>query len=847
MKTMWQFHGKMITCIVFLLVSLVLYSRSTSAQYTGETSICTYQETRQNVPINPKTNKPYTPEERNQEPFTGASISKEHIKQCLQAKQPLKNHHIVFENYRDSWKELTKETGNYDIPLLIDGGILYAQTIYNKYEYVGRIDLLEFRDPMSRDASKLTESERNTLETAKKDDLIALIRSPIEWKNVSIDSIVSVQGRIPIIFRNGANFSSTIFNNKADFYNVRFVNGANFASTIFNNSTIFKKTTFNKEAIFDNTTFNGRILFDNTIMNNKIDFIKATFNNEAAFIDTTFNGTAYFMHTTFNNNIFFISNIFKYIAAFNNTIFHTRASFISSVFKHDASFYNALFKGNTGFNNIRAEEKLTFDKATWEGRVDLRGISAKELRWASTEIPSEVKGVFDLREATIGRATFNEVRFQDVVDFSRVTFGAYKVGVPLPRSWNLRPSLSSTYIEKVGPLSAKSMPMQTLWTISRHPSPLTRFANNTFEKEADFLHITFKGSALLINNRFRSTLDLTGATFEAHNTETSPIQDTQPRLCLSYNHISRLVLGLEHLGNPPSVSPYDLLITKPLGSLLTNPLQTSRVRQVVGTADALQCELANTNTSNTKIAIANRRLEKLDDIYKTIGQSFREANNQAGFNEAWYLQKVVEQNQQHPVWCWLSRVFLDIPSRYTVDVWRTVWVSIIIMLFFFACYVGVLRRLVRSDDPDAHQLQVPAYPARQRAFRIRLFEPIHIYRKTAVGQEAIQKCVGIFPCQRNHRVMKMPGYQASLRAGRYRTNVQDPVQGTRRIIPWRDAAAISFRAFTKIGLGASYPNTRGLKVLTSIEWVLGVYMLIHFSLAVKNNLPFIAPFLGVVN
>jgi hypothetical protein len=95
--------------------------------------------------------------------------------------------------------------------------------------------------------------------------------------------------------------------------------------------------------------------------------------------------------------------------------------------------------------------------------------------------------------------------------------------------------------------------------------------------------------------------------------------------------------------------------------------------------------------------------------------------------------------------------------------------------------------------------------------------------------------------------MKTPGYHASSVLGRHRTNVQDTVQDTRRIIPWRDAAALSFRAFTKIGLGTSYPKTSRLKFLTNFEWLLGVYMLIHFILAVKNNLPFIAPFLGVVN
>jgi len=77
MKTVWQSHGKVITGILLLLISLSLHTSNTSAQSTPETSECAYQETRNPVPTNPKTNKPYTPEERNQEPFAGASISKD--------------------------------------------------------------------------------------------------------------------------------------------------------------------------------------------------------------------------------------------------------------------------------------------------------------------------------------------------------------------------------------------------------------------------------------------------------------------------------------------------------------------------------------------------------------------------------------------------------------------------------------------------------------------------------------------------------------------------------------------------------------------------------------------------
>jgi hypothetical protein len=199
-----------------------------------------------------------------------------------------------------------------------------------------------------------------------------------------------------------------------------------------------------------------------------------------------------------------------------------------------------------------------------------------------------------------------------------------------------------------------------------------------------------------------------------------------------------------------------------------------------------------------------RQVEKLEAIYKTIGQGFLEAKDQSGVNEAWYLQTVAKWEQDSSLWAgqrFLSWVLFDIPSRYTVDVWRTVWVSIGIMLVFYVFYVGALWRLGRSKEMDHRTIHVPEYATRQRAFRIRLFEPIH--RKG------------------NQRI--------------------------RRLIPWRDAATLSFRAFTKIGLGTSYPNTRILKVLTTLEWVLGVYMLIHFILAMKNNLPFILPFLGVVN
>jgi hypothetical protein len=474
---------------------------------------------------------------------------------------------------------------------------------------------------------------------------------------------------------------------------------------------------------------------------------------------------------------------------------------------------------------MRVEETLTFDETTWEGRVDLRDMSIKELHWDSKKNPSEVKAVLDLREATIGRATFKEVRFQDVVDFSRTNFGRFKVDL-------------MKFVENIRELTDIDFdPVTRLVTVTE-TSPYVLLNNNTFEKEADFLHVTFSGPTLLIDNRFRSTLDLTDAS-----------STPEASLCLSFNRISRFKLELEHLGSPRSASPYELLIDKPLRSLFTDPLSTSKVRQIVEPASKRRCEFIYKTKGNIqKDNNDNRHVEYLDAIYKTLGQAFKEAKDQGGVNEAWYLQKVVEQNQQRidsPISYWLSRVLLDIPSRYTVDVWRTVWVSIMIMLVFSVVYWLVLRRLVRSDDPDAHQLQVPAYPARQRAFRIRLFEPIRILQKATSQQETHDERAPRFPCQ-ILRASNVPGCSMRAKSNQEPKDAQD----VRDIIPWRDAPALSFRAFTKIGLGTAYPNTGKLTALTLLiwlEWGLGVYMLIHFILAVKNNLPFIAPFLGVVN
>jgi uncharacterized protein YjbI with pentapeptide repeats len=712
--------------IVFLFVSLFVYPYLTAAQSDTESSVCEHREKWENP-----------------ETFQGPSITKDKIKQCLRANMnipeenwmPIKNHHIVFEDYRDAWQELAKETGDYAIPLLIEGGILYA--------HAGKINLRDFRDPTITKASSLTKEQR-ALFGIDSHIPITFIHAEITWHGVLIDSAIT--GR------------ESVFN-KVSFFKTTFKNRVLFFDTTFKDA-MFSGTIFHERSSFSAAKFREKSSFHGIIFNDIISFIASNFNQISSFNKSEFRRRASFNNSKFNNKVHF-----------RNVLFKNEISFKGSTCT-EIDFTEAQFDGDVDLRDVTVTGTVKFDQTTWAGRGDLRQSNVQELRWDNPDDPSDVKGSFDFREAQLGSATFQEIRFQDPVDFSRATFGRYHVKD-----------------------EARS-----------HSSAHVVFANNTFENEVAFLHATFYGPALLRNNRFRSSLNFTGATFRTPHA----------RLCASYNQLHRFLIDTDHVGNPLGFSP-----SRQLASLFVAPLEASRIRQIRVTRRRdpsqsqepieLNCVLVD---SRDKVPLENTSQdeEPLADIYKTLATSFKEANDQAGVNQAWYLQTIAEREQDSAIWAWLSWFFLDIPSRYSVDVWRVVWLSVAIMLWFYILYliehlvvggVGRLWRWIRRKPRrEPREVHILGHPDRHRAFQLRIFEPIH---------------------------RRIEG------------------EAQRQYVPWRDAATLSVRSFLKIGLGTVYPHTRLLKCLTTVEWLIGAYMLIHFILAVKNNLPFILPFLGVVN
>ena len=120
------------------------------------------------------------------------------------------------------------------------------------------------------------------------------------------------------------------------------------------------------------------------------------------------------------------------------------------------------------------------------------------------------------------------------------------------------------------------------------------------------------------------------------------------------------------------------------------------------------------------------------------------------------------------------------------------------MLFFAIFYAYYFRRQIRINKRKQY-VKLKPRPDQKRAFRFRPFE-----RFSQSGER--QK---------------------------------------RPLHPLKDALFLSGRAFFKLGLGTAYPRTRMLVWIVHVEWILGMYMLIHFLLAVKNTLPIAVPFLAV--
>ena len=687
------------------------------------------------------------------EKLNGVRLKPVHIKRCLTDGEPLINHIVDFDQYATAWKEVSAQKKG----LRIQASVLWS-----------------FGEEGSINMAKL--AARRIAKPGE--DVRYVITAPIEWTDVTLGPSVSAK-RVtfeaeinfmhtkfvgPIVFDyanlgDHANFTHTNFGDDAHFRHatfgdfayfgfVTFSRSASFGSATFGDLAHFNGTSFGDGARFNTATFGSHAGFNNATFGSHADFEDATFGNEAQFHNAIFEDQTDFDRTKFGNNARFRRATFLHRADFNGANFygdsHFRhvafrdfADFGNTRFKGNADFHNTTFGGDSNFRSTHVKRGIFLKGTNWKGRADFRNAVIEALRWDSDNRPSSVEGIFDGREAELKSVVINNVFFSDLVDLSYAELGGTGKVV---------------------------------------------FENVIFEKAADFLRTRFWNDAIFVRNRFRGLWDLTSAIFQNRKTDNDELEK-KSRLCLSFNHISRLVMDGEHLYG------------EQLGRVFHNlspsfPLEESRIRAVkIERRKSFSC--ADLDRSQDKN-------EQLSKIYKTLELSFREGNNRRSENEAWYLGMVAARDTENAkMKSWVPWILMDVPSRYGIDPLRVGLLSVVLVLLFTILY-WLCFYIQISIKKQQLLVSLAPPPEPRHALRFRPFEQ----------------------------------FLASID------------KQTRSIHPLRDAMYLSGRAFFKLGFGTTYPCWHAVLWIAYIEWALGIFMLVHLLFAVKNTLPIALPFLS---
>ena len=666
------------------------------------------------------------------------------IRLCLKSNEPLTNHIIDFDLYVAAWMELKDPKP----ALLIQDSVLWS---FNE----GQVNLTTFTKKTKEANRKVTPA----------------VTGKIEWNDVTLGPSFSAEG---IEFPPKTSFNYSRFPNRADFSIATFGDHTSFDAATFGDRAYFGLARFGYNASFANATFGDHTSFGAARFGERASFVTARFGERASFVTARFGERASFARARFGDGASFVTARFGERASFGLARFGNHATFSKGNFDKNISFASTTFGGDISFRGATMKGKLKLFSTNWEGRADFRETEIQALCWDSTDSPSSVKGVFDAREAKFKKAVFKEIRFSDLVDFSDVEFGRFgKIS-----SDNDKSKMDSCKRE------ADEPPLKQ----SEQETEKFLFQNLIFEKEVDFLRAAFHNDAIFVWNRFHSVWDLTGVKLPKNEW---PEDTKNPHLCLSFNLINKLFLQREHLGYESSWTENFVPNLLPLTAL-----KKSRVRGVLGDAMYSCSNFLDKSRGENKSGKEN---EDLWEIYNTIGSSFREANDRLAENEAWYLSLVAEQESQYSdMKKWWLFILGDLPSRYGIDLYRVVLVSVVLMLVFAMIYWFYFLLLIHFYKWKL-KVKLKPFPDQKRAFRFRPFER---FFQTLEKQE-------------------------------------------RPLHPWKDALSLSGRAFFKLGLGTVYPPTRMLVWIASVEWILGMYMLIHFLLAVKNTLPIAVPFLAV--
>jgi len=206
--------------------------------------------------------------------------------------------------------------------------------------------------------------------------------------------------------------SSILFNKRISFWRTQFSEWADFSGAQFSGvTTHFSHSQFSGKADFFKAQFSEKASFWKTQFSEEAEFTKAQFNGEASFKESRFIGDTVFTKTQFSGD-----------TVFTKAQFNGEANFSGAQFSGETNFIGATFKKLAFFQNAILNDKLILDAVLFQEYADFRNTTIRRLNWNNTS-PTIITGRIDLREARITESHFENLIFENDVDFSDVEFG----------------------------------------------------------------------------------------------------------------------------------------------------------------------------------------------------------------------------------------------------------------------------------------------------------------------------------------------------------------------------------------------------------------------------------------
>jgi uncharacterized protein YjbI with pentapeptide repeats len=228
--------------------------------------------------------------------------------------------------------------------------------------------------------------------------------------------------------------SSKINAQDIDFHEIVIHGSSNFQGAVFHGDTIFSESRFLQKSDFSNATFysdadffhvsyQDHAIFTEACFMKEVEFSRSMFNANADFSGIRFQQLTDFSGSSFRGKSDFSKAIFQSEALLKNILFHKECNFYEAVFHDKVDFFETTFHHLAYFKSTQFYDILKIKNVRFNGYVDFRNCLVNQLDVYSQKSPTIIKDRVDFRNAWIASAHFQDVVFEDDVDFSGVIFG----------------------------------------------------------------------------------------------------------------------------------------------------------------------------------------------------------------------------------------------------------------------------------------------------------------------------------------------------------------------------------------------------------------------------------------